>query len=197
MAAKLNDPQLYIEFERIPKRKENARYECALLEENRIKNLEPHFLPYDDNRVRLTPTKDNRLGYVNASHITATVGSNQRFYIIAQSPHNVITLNIFWQCVWEADVYLLVQLSDEMNYVPINSDKYLEYGQVCVFFFGFCCCCYISIAFRRVPMITKIYFNYYYSIKYGKNFHIIQNVVLPVNYVYIIVKVNVIVLYGI
>lgn len=131
------DPQLYIEFERIPKRKESARYDCALHEENRSKNLDPNFLPYDDNRVRITPTRDNRMGYVNASHITATVGAKQRFYIVAQSPHDATTdgtntLNIFWQCVWEADVYLIVQLSDEINYIPPTSDK-CDYGQYHVY----------------------------------------------------------------
>lgn len=59
-----------MEFERIPKRRQSARYDCALLEENKTKNSDPNFLPYDDNRVRLTPTMDNRMGYVNASHIT-------------------------------------------------------------------------------------------------------------------------------
>lgn len=122
------DPQLYIEFERIPKRKDSARYECALHEENRSKNLDPNFLPYDENRVRITPTRENRLGYVNASHITATVGTKQRFYIVAQSPRDTLTLNIFLQCVWDADVYLIVQLSDELNYIPMTSDKCLDYG---------------------------------------------------------------------
>jgi tyrosine-protein phosphatase non-receptor type 14/21 len=32
---------------------------------NRFKDV----LPYDDNRVKLTPTKDNPQGYINASHI--------------------------------------------------------------------------------------------------------------------------------
>ncbi|GAB0089160.1 tyrosine-protein phosphatase non-receptor type 14 [Sergentomyia squamirostris] len=126
---KLNDEELFIEFERIPKRKENAKYECALHEENKLKNLDPNFLPHDDNRVRLVPSMNNRMGYVNASHVTATVGSKQRFYIVAQSPFNTTTANIFWKCVWEADVYLLVQLSAEIQYVPSCSDKCLEYGQ--------------------------------------------------------------------
>lgn len=59
-----------MEFERIPKRREHALYECALLEENESKNHDPNFLPYDDNRVRLTPSMDNRHGYVNASYIS-------------------------------------------------------------------------------------------------------------------------------
>lgn len=122
-----------MEFERIPKRKDNAHYDCALHEENRAKNFDPNFLPYDDNRVRITPTRENRMGYVNASHITATVGAKQRFYIVAQSPHSQQTLTIFWQCVWEADVYLIVQLSDESNYIPATSNKCLDYGQYQVY----------------------------------------------------------------
>lgn len=133
MEEKLYDSQLYMEFERIPKRKEGARYDCALHAENRTKNSDPNFLPYDDNRVRITPTRENRMGYVNASHISATVGTKQRFYIAAQSPYNVPTLHIFWQCVWEADVYLIVQLTDEMNYIPTSSEKSLDYGQYQLF----------------------------------------------------------------
>ncbi|EAT37809.1 AAEL010234-PA, partial [Aedes aegypti] len=126
---KLADPQLYCEFERIPKRAENAKYDCALAEENKARNFDPNFLPYDNNRVRLTPTRDNRMGYVNASHITSTVGNKQRFYIVAESPNDAPTTNTFWQCVWEADVYLLVQLSSELNYIPQTSERCLEYGQ--------------------------------------------------------------------
>ncbi|XP_055381871.1 tyrosine-protein phosphatase non-receptor type 14 [Condylostylus longicornis] len=127
--AKLNDPQLFIEFEGILKRRENARYECALLEENKTKNADPMFLPYDDNRVRITPTMENRHGYVNASYISATVGVNQRFYILGQSPHNNQTTQIFWQCVWEADIYFIVQLSDELNYIPPDTKKSVDCGQ--------------------------------------------------------------------
>lgn len=128
METKLSDPQLYVEFECIPKRKEHARYDCALHDDNRTRNIDPNFLPYDDNRVHLTPSRENRLGYVNASHVSATVGSKQRFYVVAQSP-SAATLTTFLQCVWEADVYLLVQLSDEVSYVPTSSSKCLEYGQ--------------------------------------------------------------------
>ncbi|XP_055591861.1 tyrosine-protein phosphatase non-receptor type 21 isoform X2 [Uranotaenia lowii] len=129
LESKLADPQLYCEFERIPKRAENAKFDCALADENRNKNFDVDFLPYDHNRVRLTPTRDNRMGYVNASHITSTVGNKQRFYIVAESPNDLTTTNIFWQCVWEADVYLLVQLSSELSYIPQTSERCLEYGQ--------------------------------------------------------------------
>ncbi|XP_055924020.1 tyrosine-protein phosphatase non-receptor type 14 [Eupeodes corollae] len=131
--AKLNDSQLFMEFERIPKRRESARYECALLEENMRKNSDPNFLPYDDNRVRITPSMENRHGYVNASHISATVGTKQRFYIVAQSPQVDLMKKMFWQCVWEADVYLIVQLSEELNYIPPDTNQRLEFGQFQVY----------------------------------------------------------------
>ncbi|XP_061388559.1 tyrosine-protein phosphatase non-receptor type 21 [Musca vetustissima] len=130
---KLNDSQLFMEFEGIPKRRDMARYDCALLEENAMKNSDPNFLPYEDNRVRLTPTMENRHGYVNASHISATVGNKQRFYIVAQSPHEELTTRIFWQCVWEADVYLIVQLSEDLNYIPPNTNQRMEFGQFQVY----------------------------------------------------------------
>lgn len=74
LEAKLNDAQLFLEFERIPKRKENAKYTCALLEENRAKNSDMSLvLPMDENRVKLTASRDNRMGYCNASHITVSL----------------------------------------------------------------------------------------------------------------------------
>lgn len=72
MESKLADTELFYEFEGIPKRKENARYDCALQSENKNRNIDPNFLPYDENRVRLTPARDNRFGYVNASHLTVS-----------------------------------------------------------------------------------------------------------------------------
>ena len=44
-------------------------------------------LPYDENRVKLAAgDKDNRNGYINASHVSATIGNQQRFYIAGQGP---------------------------------------------------------------------------------------------------------------
>ena len=54
-------------------------------------------MPYDQNRVKLAAgDKDNRNGYINASHVSATVGNQQRFYIAGQGPlpH---TVPHFWQ----------------------------------------------------------------------------------------------------
>lgn len=69
---KNDDDSLFREFERIPVRKEHAKYECALNEENRARNSDSQCLPHDDNRVRLLPTRSNRLGYVNASHLSVS-----------------------------------------------------------------------------------------------------------------------------
>lgn len=67
---KLADSQLFYEFEKIPKKKPNPDFTTALHPDNISKNRYKDVLPYEENRVRLTPTKDNKMGYVNASHIT-------------------------------------------------------------------------------------------------------------------------------
>ena len=70
-------------------------------------------LPYDENRVKLTSLdKDNRTGYINASHLSASVGPNdQRFYVAAQGPLPNTVLH-FWQMVLQSDVHLVVMLTD-------------------------------------------------------------------------------------
>ncbi|KAH1022613.1 tyrosine-protein phosphatase non-receptor type 14 [Dendroctonus ponderosae] len=128
---KLADSQLFFEFDKIPKKKENAGFSTSLLPENAPFNRFKDVLPYEDNRLRLTPTKGNKYGYINASHITATVGSKQRFYIAAQGPTRT-TLPYFWQCVWEAEVYLMVQLTDhteDLTYLPDSDERCVNIGK--------------------------------------------------------------------
>lgn len=128
---KLADNQLFFEFDKIPKKKENADFSTALLPESSLFNRFKDVLPYDNNRVRLTPTRNNKYGYINASHITATVGSRQRFYIAAQGPTRT-TLPYFWQCVWEAEVYLIVQLTDpseDLTYLPDAKERCIDINQ--------------------------------------------------------------------
>lgn len=60
------------------------------------------------------------------------MGSKQRFYIAAQGPTR-LTLAYFWQCVWEAEVYLLVQLTDpteDLDYLPDAGERCIDIGQV-------------------------------------------------------------------
>lgn len=68
-------------------------------------------VPYDENRVKILSDKDNKFGYVNASHISATVGESQRFYIAAQGPM-ANTVHNFWSMVQECDVHLIVMLTE-------------------------------------------------------------------------------------
>ncbi|KAJ8934323.1 hypothetical protein NQ314_013363 [Rhamnusium bicolor] len=67
---KLADSQLFFEFDKIPKKKQNADFTTALHPDNVSFNRFKDVLPYEDNRLRLTPSKNNKFGYINASHMT-------------------------------------------------------------------------------------------------------------------------------
>lgn len=77
---KLSDSQLFFEFDKIPKKKPNAEFTTALHPYNAQFNRFKDVLPYEDNRVRLTPTRDNKFGYINASHITVSY-SIKTYYV--------------------------------------------------------------------------------------------------------------------
>ncbi|XP_045027481.1 tyrosine-protein phosphatase non-receptor type 14-like isoform X2 [Daphnia magna] len=111
MESRLADGQLLLEFELIPRRKAGADFSMAAHPDNLCRNQYQDVLPYEENRVKLTPSRDNRTGYINASHISAAVGSAQRFYIAAQGPLPS-TVSDFWQMVWQCDVYVIVMLAD-------------------------------------------------------------------------------------
>lgn len=70
----------------------------------------------------------------------ASVGESQRFYICCQGPL-ANTVAHFWQCVWEADVFLVVMLtsvtgdtatSKSFPYWPQTDNTSVECGQVSV-----------------------------------------------------------------
>ncbi|XP_071439695.1 tyrosine-protein phosphatase non-receptor type 14 [Hetaerina americana] len=132
---KLEGGQLFVEFERLPRKRPDAVFTTALLPENVPRNRYPDVLPYEDNRVRLTPSKDNKTGYINASHInvitnrsSSTVGSQRQAhharrqhysqqgqqqrcpYIAAQAPLPE-TRTHFWRMVWEFQVNLVASLT--------------------------------------------------------------------------------------
>ena len=113
LESKLEEGEVLREFERIPKKKhQNCHFNVAVMAENIPRNRFKDVLPYDENRVKLTTAdKDNKSGYINASHVSATVGPDQRFYIAAQGPlpH---TIHQFWQMVMQCDVYLIVMLTE-------------------------------------------------------------------------------------
>ncbi|KZS02632.1 Tyrosine-protein phosphatase non-receptor type 14, partial [Daphnia magna] len=74
MESRLADGQLLLEFELIPRRKAGADFSMAVHPDNLCRNQYQDVLPYEENRVKLTPSQDNRTGYINASHISAAVG---------------------------------------------------------------------------------------------------------------------------
>ncbi|XP_050442639.1 tyrosine-protein phosphatase non-receptor type 21 [Adelges cooleyi] len=134
---KLEDAQLFQEFDKITKVKPNAEFSTAFVLENYSRNRHKDILPYEENRVRLSPSKENRFGYINASHITASVGNEQRFYIATQTPLPG-TVNHFWQMVWEAGVHLILDLSwpktnasDDSygEYFPTVADHSVQFGE--------------------------------------------------------------------
>ncbi|KAG8230599.1 hypothetical protein J437_LFUL004512, partial [Ladona fulva] len=132
---KLEGGQLFFEFERIPRKRPDAEFTTALLPENVARNRYPDVLPYEDNRIHLTPSKDNKTGYINASHINiitnpgcSTLGSQRHSqhsrrqhvvhhgqqqrcpYIAAQAPLPE-TRTHFWRMVWESQVNVWNEIS--------------------------------------------------------------------------------------
>jgi len=61
--------QLFAEFEQIAKKRLKCECVVATLERNREQNRFKDVVPYDDNRVRISPSRTNPDGYINASHI--------------------------------------------------------------------------------------------------------------------------------
>lgn len=70
MESKLADTQLFFEFNNIDKKKQNSDFTTALHPDNAHFNRFKDVLPYEENRIRLTPTKNNKFGYINASQIS-------------------------------------------------------------------------------------------------------------------------------
>ncbi|ELT96726.1 hypothetical protein CAPTEDRAFT_172805 [Capitella teleta] len=115
LEAKLAAGQVFVEFEQVPKKR--VRYEVAVsttesnIDRNRFKDV----LPYDDNRVKLTPSKSNPLGYINASHIRLKIADENWWYIAAQGPMDN-TAQHFWQMVWEQEVEVIAMLTKLMEH---------------------------------------------------------------------------------
>ena len=140
LQAKLEEGEVLREFERIPKKKlQNCQFNTAILAENIPRSRFKDVLPYDENRVRLTaPDKENKTGFINASHVSASVGPDtQRFYIAAQGPLPNTVIH-FWQMIWQCDVHLIVMLTDVsastktsscIPYWPQKSGSVLEVGE--------------------------------------------------------------------
>jgi protein tyrosine phosphatase len=139
LEAKLEEGEVMREFECVHKKKlDDCHFNTAVMAENIPRSRFKDVLPYEENRVRLTaPDKDNKTGFINASHISASIGPNaQRFYIAAQGPMANTVLH-FWQMVLQCDVHLIVMLTDASTstktsscipYWPTKSGSTVELG---------------------------------------------------------------------
>ncbi|GAB6026053.1 hypothetical protein CHUAL_012259 [Chamberlinius hualienensis] len=132
----MSEGLVFIEFEQIPKKRQDADYTTALLPENSVRNRFKDVLPYEDNRVKIAPSKDNKTGYINASHVSVTVGQTCRFYIASQGPLPNTVAN-FWQMVWEQNAQIIVMLTEVKEhgrdkcypYWPQEDNEKLEFGE--------------------------------------------------------------------
>lgn len=111
LESKLADSQFMREFDLLPRMNPTAKFTTALLPENALRNRFRDILPYEDNRVRLASSKDNRTGYINASHVQMTIGKMQQSYIAAQGPL-ASTAADFWLMIWSKNLSLIVMVTE-------------------------------------------------------------------------------------
>ncbi|KAH8296358.1 hypothetical protein KR054_005199 [Drosophila jambulina] len=104
--------KLELEFEKLLATTDEISKSCCVgeTEENNMKNRSQEIIPYDRNRVILTPLplRDNST-YINASFIEGY--DNSDTFIIAQDPLEN-TIGDFWRMVSEQSVTTLVMISE-------------------------------------------------------------------------------------
>ncbi|XP_013390400.1 tyrosine-protein phosphatase non-receptor type 21-like [Lingula anatina] len=133
---KLEEGQVFVEYEKLPKRKAKSDCSTALKEENTDRNRFKDVVPYEENRVKLKPTKENKTGYINASHIKLKIRKEDFWYIATQAPM-AKTAGDFWQLVWEWDVQVISMLTELMEagkekcfpYWPDKPNEVQKYGE--------------------------------------------------------------------
>ncbi|XP_060034419.1 tyrosine-protein phosphatase non-receptor type 14 [Erinaceus europaeus] len=120
---RLEEGMVFTEYEQIPKKKANGAFSTAALPENAERGRVREVVPYEDNRVRLVPTKENSTGYINASHIKVVVGGAEWHYIATQGPlpH---TCHDFWQMVWEQGANVIAMVTAEEEGGRTKSHRY-------------------------------------------------------------------------
>ncbi|KPM09228.1 Tyrosine-protein phosphatase non-receptor-like protein 4 [Sarcoptes scabiei] len=124
-----DDQDFTKEFELLPRMNPTAKFTTASLNENILRNRFRDILPYEENRVKLTPTRENKTGYINASHVYMTFGTMRQHYIAAQGPLPHTALD-FWQMIFEQNVNLIVMVTNFTeagsskcyHYLPLSSD---------------------------------------------------------------------------
>uniref|UniRef100_A0A3Q1I492 protein-tyrosine-phosphatase n=1 Tax=Anabas testudineus TaxID=64144 RepID=A0A3Q1I492_ANATE len=109
---KLEEEQVFTEYEQVSKKRANCNLTTATLPENAERNRFRDVVPYEDNRVELVPNKENNTGYINASHIKVMIRGEEWHYIATQGPL-ANTCADFWQMVWEQGVNVIAMVTAE------------------------------------------------------------------------------------
>ncbi|XP_014663791.1 PREDICTED: tyrosine-protein phosphatase non-receptor type 21-like [Priapulus caudatus] len=107
---KLIGGQVFIEFEKIPKKRLKCDVSTAMLPENGARNRFRDVVPYEDNVIKLTPSPRNKCGYINASGVSLSVKRDMFKYIASQGPMSNTTED-FWQMVMEHELAIIIMLT--------------------------------------------------------------------------------------
>jgi protein-tyrosine phosphatase len=101
------------EYEKVKSFQDDVRKTCAVGsgDENRPKNRSEDVIPYDRNRVILTPIPGrDHSTYINASFIEGY--ENKESFIIAQDPIDGLTVSDFWRMISEQGIPTIVMISE-------------------------------------------------------------------------------------
>uniref|UniRef100_A0AAY5EWB0 Protein tyrosine phosphatase non-receptor type 14 n=1 Tax=Electrophorus electricus TaxID=8005 RepID=A0AAY5EWB0_ELEEL len=123
LGLRLEEEALFTEYERVPKKAAERSVTTAALPENAERNRFRDVVPYEDTRVELVPSKDNNMGYINASHVRVGPGGEERHYIATQGPLPN-TCHDFWQMVWEQGVNVIAMVTAEEEGGRSKSHRY-------------------------------------------------------------------------
>jgi protein tyrosine phosphatase len=108
------------EFQSLPKFPAEKTFRVCELPDNKGRNRYRDIRTYDDTRVRLM-SEDN--DYINANHITTSVGGKQFWYIATQGPLPVTTAD-FWQMTWEQQSQIIVMVTNDVESGRVKCERY-------------------------------------------------------------------------
>jgi protein tyrosine phosphatase len=109
------------DFDRIDKEKQSATYRATHDGANSGKNRYLNVKAYDDTRVRIVDAEGS--DYINANHVTATIGTQQLWYIASQGPLRS-TFDDFWAMVWQQRSKLIAMVTGLEEGGRIKCDRY-------------------------------------------------------------------------